>query len=154
MSGGRFGPVRIWRCRIRSLRCGYLGSVVGRRIGPRPFGRRSCALLDEVLADVGIQVVLSGFRMPRMNAVMERWVATCRRQLLGLDADLEPSHLLHAVREIETHYNLHRPHRLLGQSAPLQPAPVPITGRAEIVDLDVRRRDRLGGTLHEYERAA
>ncbi|MEV0136517.1 hypothetical protein AB0H83_49850, partial [Dactylosporangium sp. NPDC050688] len=25
---------------------------------------------------------LSGVRMPRMNAVMERWVRTCRRELL------------------------------------------------------------------------
>jgi putative transposase len=41
-----------------------------------------CALFDEVLADAGIQVVLNGVRMPRMNALMERWVGTCRRELL------------------------------------------------------------------------
>jgi transposase InsO family protein len=40
------------------------------------------ALFDAVLADAGITVVLSGVRMPRMNAVMERWVRTCRRELL------------------------------------------------------------------------
>jgi putative transposase len=40
------------------------------------------ALVDAVLADVGIAVVLSGVRMPRRNAVMERWVQTCRRELL------------------------------------------------------------------------
>jgi hypothetical protein len=27
-----------------------------------------------VLGDVGIEVVLSGVRMPRMNSIMERWV--------------------------------------------------------------------------------
>jgi putative transposase len=32
-------------------------------------------LFDEVLKDVGIEVVLSGVRMPRMNAVMEQWGA-------------------------------------------------------------------------------
>lgn len=37
---------------------------------PRPF--------DEVLKDAGIEVVLSGVRMPRMNSIMERWVQTCR----------------------------------------------------------------------------
>ena len=31
-------------------------------------------LFDAVLADTGIQTVLTGVRMPRMNAVMERWV--------------------------------------------------------------------------------
>jgi transposase InsO family protein len=40
------------------------------------------ALFDAVLADAGIKVVLSGVQMPRMNAVMERWVRTCRRELL------------------------------------------------------------------------
>jgi putative transposase len=33
-------------------------------------------LFDAVLADAGIEVVLSGIRMPRMNSVMERWVQT------------------------------------------------------------------------------
>jgi transposase InsO family protein len=37
---------------------------------------------DAVLADAGIRVVLSGVRMPRMNAIMERWIQTCRRELL------------------------------------------------------------------------
>jgi len=113
-----------------------------------------CALFDEVLVDAGIQVVLSGVRMPRMNAVMERWVGTCRRELLDRMLIWNQAHLLHALREFESHYNLHRPHRSLGQSAPLQPAPEPITGSAGIVDLNVRRRDRLGGILHEYEHAA
>ncbi|GAA2164986.1 hypothetical protein [Actinomadura napierensis] len=38
-------------------------------------------LFDAVLADAGIQTVLTG-GMPRMNAVMEGWVRTCRRELL------------------------------------------------------------------------
>ena len=38
-------------------------------------------LFDAVLADAGITVVLTGVRMPRMNAFMERWVQTCRREL-------------------------------------------------------------------------
>jgi transposase InsO family protein len=40
------------------------------------------ALFDAVLADADIQVVLTGVRTPRMNAIMERWVQTCRRELL------------------------------------------------------------------------
>jgi putative transposase len=108
-----------------------------------------CALSDDVLADAGIQVVLSGVRMPRMNAMMERWVGTCRCELIWNQA-----HLLHALREFETPYNLHRPHRSLDQGTPLHAVPEPITGSADIVDLNVRRRDRLGGILHEYEHAA
>ena len=37
---------------------------------------------DAILADAGIEVVLSGVQMPRMNSIMERWVQTCRYELL------------------------------------------------------------------------
>jgi hypothetical protein len=41
------------------------------------------ALFDEILSATGIQVVLTGVRIPRMNAIMERWVQTCRHELLA-----------------------------------------------------------------------
>lgn len=112
------------------------------------------ALFDEVRADAGIAVALTGIRMPRMNAVMERWVRTCRRELLDRTLIWNQAHLLHALREFECHYNDHRPHRALRQAAPLRPVPEPITEQARIIHLDVRKRDRLGGILHEYEHAA
>jgi putative transposase len=55
------------------------------------------ALFDSVLADVGIMVVLSGIRMPRMNAIMQRWVQTCRRELLDRTVIWNQRHLLHAL---------------------------------------------------------
>jgi hypothetical protein len=39
-------------------------------------------LFDAVLAEAGIEVVLSGVRMPRMNSIVERLVQSCRRELL------------------------------------------------------------------------
>ncbi len=39
-------------------------------------------LFDTILADAGIKTVRSGVQMPRMNAIIERWVRTCRRELL------------------------------------------------------------------------
>ena len=39
-------------------------------------------LFDAILTDAGIEVVLSGIRMPRMNSIMEWWVQTCRHELL------------------------------------------------------------------------
>jgi putative transposase len=112
------------------------------------------ALFDEVLADAGIAVILAEIRMPRMNAAMERWVRTCRSELLDRILIWNQAHLLHALHEFETHYNEHRPHRTLHQAAPLRPTPEPITKQTRIIHLDIRRRDRLGGTLHEYEHAA
>lgn len=69
------------------------------------------ALFDTVLADAGIDGVLSGVRMPRMNAVMERWVRTCRRELLDRTLIFNQRHLLYALREYEIFYNEHRPHQ-------------------------------------------
>jgi hypothetical protein len=40
-------------------------------------------VFNVVLADAGVEVVvLTGVRMPRMNAVMERWAQTSHRELL------------------------------------------------------------------------
>jgi hypothetical protein len=46
------------------------------------------------------------------------------------------------------------PHRTLAGAAPLRPLPEPITEPDRLVHLDVHRRDRLGGILHEYAHAA
>ncbi|MDX3876618.1 integrase core domain-containing protein [Streptomyces europaeiscabiei] len=113
---------------------------------PRPF--------DEVLKDAGIEVVLSGVRMPRMNSIMERWVQTCRRELLDRTLIWNQRHLLRALREFETFYNEHRPHQGLANARPLHSLPAPIEDPDRIAHLDMRRRARLGGTLHEYQHAA
>jgi len=111
-------------------------------------------MFDTVLTDVGIEAVLSGVQMPRMNSVMERWVQTCRHELLDRTLIWNQRHLLHALREFEHFCNEHRPHRTLRAAAPLRPLPEPIADPERIAQLDVRRRDRLGGTLHEYRHAA
>jgi len=111
-------------------------------------------LFNAVLKDAGIEVVLSGIQMPRMNAVMERWVRTCRREMLDRTLIWNQRHLLHALRDFEHFYNEHRPHRTLQAAAPLRPLPGLITDPERIAHLDVRRRDRLGGILHEYKHAA
>ena len=42
---------------------------------------------------------------------MERWVLTCRRELLDRTLIWNQQHLLHALREFERFYNAHRPTR-------------------------------------------
>jgi transposase InsO family protein len=100
-------------------------------------------MFDTILADAGITGVRTGVRMPRMNAIMERWVRTCRRELLDRTLILNQRHLLHALREYETFYNEHRPHQGIANARPLAPLPAPITDRGRMTRLDIRRRDRL-----------
>ncbi len=109
---------------------------------------------DTVLQAEGIAVVQTGVRMPRMNAITERWVRSCRTELLDRTLIWNQRHLLHALREYEAFYNEHRPHRTLASAAPLHPLPEPITLPDQLTHLHVQRRDHLGGLLHEYRHAA
>src|SRR4051812_39763579 len=108
----------------------------------------------QVLADAGITVVRSGVRVPRMNSIMERWVRTCRRELLDRTLIWNQRHLLHAMHEFEIFYNGHRPHQGIANARPLAPLPQPVTDSTRLADLTIHRRDRLGGILREYEHAA
>jgi putative transposase len=112
------------------------------------------ALFDTILPDARITVVFSGSRTPRMNSIMERWVRTCRRELLDRTLIWNQRHLLHALREYERFYNLHRPHQGIANARPLAVLPTPIAEPGRLAQLNIHRHDRLGGILHEYEHAA
>jgi transposase InsO family protein len=111
-------------------------------------------LFNTILADTGIATVLTGVQIPRMNSIMERWIQTCRHELLDRTLIYNRAHLLHALREYEAHYNAHRPHRGIANARPLRPLPQPVTEPAAVAQLRIRRHDRLGGLLHEYQHAA
>jgi putative transposase len=107
------------------------------------------ALFDEVFKTEGIRVLLAAPQAPGMNASMERWVGSVRRELLDRILIMNGRHLRTVLAEYETHFNTHRPHRALDQAGPLRALPDPIDA-----DIKVIRRDRLGGLLHEYSQAA
>src|SRR5258708_5955642 len=109
---------------------------------------------DAVLSGAGMEVAKIPPRSPRANSIMERWVQTCQHELLNRTLIWNQSHLLHALREFEQFYNGHRPHQGIANARPLQPLPVPLVVPDQIAILDIRRRDRLGGVLHEYHHAA
>jgi len=81
-------------------------------------------------------------------------VQTCRRELLNRTLIWNQAHLLHALREFEQFYNRHRPHQGIANVRPLRALPAPVPELVAATCLHVRRRDRLGGILHEYHHAA
>jgi putative transposase len=103
---------------------------------------------DAVFAAQGIRVGRTPARTPQANALAERWVGTIRRECLDWLLITDERHLDHVLREFAAHYNSARPHRALRLQPPLGPRPH-CAGSGE-----ARRRDRLGGLLHEYQRAA
>jgi transposase InsO family protein len=111
------------------------------------------ALMDETPHNAGITTVLTGARVPRVNAVMERWVKTLRAELLDRTLIWNETHPRRAPRTYERHDNQHRPHRALTGTAPLRALPRPLEPD-RIERLDIRRRDRLGGAPREYRSAA
>jgi hypothetical protein len=89
-----------------------------------------------------------------MNSIMERWVRTCRRELLDRTLIWNQQHLLYTLRKYEQFYNLHRPHQAIANARLTAPLPEPITDPHRLAQLNIHRRDRLGGVLREYEHAA
>ncbi|WP_308199350.1 integrase core domain-containing protein [Saccharothrix sp. S26] len=98
-------------------------------------------------------MLLTGVRIPRMNAITERWIRSCRRELLDRTLIWNQQHLLHALRQYEQFYNTHRPHQGIDNARPLRALPPAVTDQAAVTRLDVRRRQRLGGILNEYHHA-
>jgi hypothetical protein len=58
-----------------------------------------------------------------MNAIAERWIGGCRRELLDRTLVWNQAHLRRILHEYEIHHNQHRPHRSLAAAAPLKPLP-------------------------------
>ena len=92
----------------------------------RDRGSNFTAAFDAVLADAGIRTVLCNIQTPRMNAITERWIGGCRRELLDRTLIWNQAHLRQVLRQYETHHNQHRPHRSLYGAAPLKPLPEPV----------------------------
>ena len=105
---------------------------------------------DAVFTNVGADVIKIPVRAPRANAICERFVGSVRRELLDRILIVNAAHARTALGEYEAHFNTHRPHRNLSQAAPLRALP---TAPAD-PDVTLRRRDRLGGLIHEYAQVA
>ena len=101
---------------------------------------------DEVVRSEGVRVILTPVRAPNANAYAERVIETIRAECLDWSLIQGRRHLDRTLRTYATHYNHGRPHRGLDLATPLAEAgePVPVSPRG------VRRRDLLGGLVHEY----
>jgi transposase InsO family protein len=107
---------------------------------------------DDVWRSTGVEIIRTPIQAPNANAVAERWIGTVRRECLDRLLIIGCRQLVGVLRLYVEHYNQHRPHRSLDHMAPVPSAPgEPRSG--PILD-GLRRRDLLGGLIHEYEPAA
>src|SRR4051794_2815376 len=81
------------------------------------------APFDAVFTAIDVRVIKTPVRAPRANAIAERFVGSIRRELLDRILVINQQHAEAVLRGYAHHYNTHRPHRTLGQTAPLRPLP-------------------------------
>ena len=103
------------------------------------------AAFDAVFTGADIRIIRTPVRVPRANAIAERFIGTLRRECLDQLLITGQRHLAVVLQEYLEHYNTHRPHRSLDQRPPAGPTP-PLSGPT----IRPLRRDRLGGLVHEY----
>jgi putative transposase len=101
---------------------------------------------DAVFRTEGIEVVRTPVRAPNANAFAERWIRSVRADCLDRILILGRRQLEHVLRVYRRQYNEHRPHRALQLRPPNARDPTPLRAPT-----DLRRRDLLGGLIHEYE---
>ena len=102
---------------------------------------------DAAFASAGVEVVRTPYCAPTADAYAERWVEAVRAECLDHLLIVNEAHLRHVLADYVAHFNRARPHRGLGQQTPIPFARCAGCG-------PVRRRDVLGGLIHEYDREA
>ena len=94
-----------------------------------------------------ISPVRTSFESPWQNGIAERWVESCRRDLLDHVIAVNERHLKRLLSEYARYYDEDRTHLGLGKGTPNHR--IRSTGSGRILS-----HDRLGGLHHRYNRAA
>ena len=109
------------------------------------FGHTVCDAVNVI----GLEAVRTSFRSPWQNGVAERWVGTCRRDLLDHVIPLNQQHLKRLLLEYVRYYHNDRTHLGLEKDAPQPRPPVRSCRPDQVVSFP-----RVGGLHHRYEPAA
>jgi transposase InsO family protein len=107
-------------------------------------------VFDAVFASEAIRILRTPVRAPRANAIAERRIGTVRRERLDRILILNRHHLERVLNQLRNAFQSPSPPPRTHQAAPLTALPPP----ASPSPLHLRRRDLLGGLIHEYAHVA
>ena len=126
----------------------------GRRVRflVRDRDAKFCGRFDDVFGSQGAEVLVTPVQAPNANAYAEPWVRTVRSECLDWLLIVGRGQLDQVLRVYLEHYNAHRPHRALQLNPPVSSTGLTLANEDQRGR--IQRRDRLGGLLHEYRRAA
>jgi len=99
------------------------------------------------IRSLGITPLRTSFESPWQNGVAERWVESCRRDLLDHVIALNEKHLKRLLADYVRYYHEDRTHLGLAKETPAGRVRSAPCGR-------ILSHPRLGGLHHRYERAA
>ena len=105
--------------------------------------------INDAVGSLGLRAVRTSFRSPWQNGVAERWVGSCRRDLLDHIIPVNERHLKRLLSEYIRYHHLDRTHLGLKKDTPHgRPCTKPAC------DSQVVSFPRLGGLHHRYDLAA
>ena len=96
--------------------------------------------------DIGIRPVRTAFRSPWQNGVAERWVGSCRRDVLDHVIVINERHLKRLMAKYIRYYHEDRTHLGLAKDTPAG-RPIAV---CSAVGRKIRSFPRLGGLHHRY----
>jgi transposase InsO family protein len=131
----------------RTLTAAEEGVLVGHRVLICDRDAKWSASVRERLSEVGIRVVQTPFQAPNATAYAERFVRSIKHECLNRMIPFGERHLRRTIAEFVEHYHRERNHQGLANELI---DPVSPTKNAT----GIRRRQRLGGLLNYYCRAA
>ena len=104
-------------------------------------------IVPVVVRSLKISSIRTSFESPWQNGVAERWVGSCRHDLLDHIIAFDERHLKRLLSEYVRYYHEDRTHLGLAKETPHNRPRSIAFGR-------VRSHERVGGLHHRYERAA
>jgi putative transposase len=124
------------------------GFLRGKRYLIHDRDTKYCDKFRRVLVREGIQVIRLPPQAPNLNAFAERFVRSIKEECLSRMIFVGQASLQHAIRQFMAHYHTERNHQGL-ENRLLQPL-----SATTLPHHPIQRRQRLGGILSYYHRAA
>jgi len=100
-----------------------------------------------LLRSAGIRIAETSVSAPNCNAHAQRFVWSMKQRVLNRLIPLGEQHLRRSLSEYAAHYHRERNHQRLGNE-------LIVGGPPSVPPGPVRRRQRIGGILNSYYRAA
>jgi len=153
VSGLTAQPDRAWMIQqARNLAMNFAEQPVKPTMLLRDYDGKFAPEFDAILEAEGVTVKKVGPHAPNLNACAERWVQSCRREMLDHFVVFGEDHLRHLVAEYVAYYNEERAHQAKDSLLLTGLPPPPVS---PLVVEEVGCRERLGGLLkHFYRRVA